>query len=74
MFSARKTASSLLCLLSKRLENIPAFKENRFPLFLVELEIVLSSDDIQSTTRITDFFVVGKMSGILVRFVILVGP
>ena len=28
---------------------------------------------IQSTTRITDFFVVGKMSGILVRFVILVG-
>ena len=46
MFSARKTASSLLCLLSKRLENIPVFKENRFPLFLVELEIVLSSDDI----------------------------
>ena len=28
---------------------------------------------IQSTTRITEFFVVGKMSGILVRFVILVG-
>ena len=29
---------------------------------------------IQSTTRITDFFVVAKMSGILVRFAILVGP
>ena len=28
---------------------------------------------IQSTTRTTEFFVVGKMSGILVRFVILVG-
>ena len=28
---------------------------------------------IQSTTSITDFFVVGKMSGILVRFVIVVG-
>ena len=28
---------------------------------------------IQSTTRITDFFVVCKMSGVLVRFVILVG-
>ena len=28
---------------------------------------------VQSTTRITDFFVVGKMSGILVGFVILVG-
>ena len=27
----------------------------------------------QPTTRTTDFFVVGKMSGILVRFVILVG-
>ena len=28
---------------------------------------------IQSTTRITDFFVVGNMSGVLVGFVILVG-
>ena len=27
---------------------------------------------VQSTTRITDFFVVGKMSGILVTFAILV--
>ena len=29
--------------------------------------------EIQSTTRIMDFFVVGKMSGILVGFAILVG-
>ena len=28
---------------------------------------------IQSTTKTTEFFVVGKMSGNLVRFVILVG-
>ena len=28
---------------------------------------------LQSTTSITDFFVVGKMSGVLVGFVILVG-
>ena len=32
----------------------------------------ISSKQLQSTTRMTDFFVVGNMSGILVRFVILV--
>ena len=31
------------------------------------------ANQLQSTTRTTEFFVVGKMSGILVRFVILVG-
>ena len=34
---------------------------------------VKEEENIQSTTRTTEFFVVGKMSGILVRFVILVG-
>ena len=32
-----------------------------------------ADNQIQSTTRMTDFFVVGKMSGILVMFIILVG-
>ena len=31
------------------------------------------TNNVQSTTRIKDFFVVGIMSGILVGFVILVG-
>ena len=40
---------------------------------MLSLLTVNSERNIQSTTRIADFFVVGKMSGILVRFVILVG-
>ena len=34
---------------------------------------VFLCNKVQSTTRITDFFVVGNMSGVLVGFVILVG-
>ena len=51
----------------------PPNRENTSNIHRVSNTLLFPSSYIQSTTRTTEFFVVGKMSGILVAFVILVG-
>ena len=51
-------------------------QNNRLPKVIITMLkdlLVKILNTIQSTTRITEFFVVGDMSGVLVGFVILVG-